>query len=84
MNGIFFHHRACRANNSRIIVSLRGFEVWRYQYFVTLRCADWHLGTQKVDTSAAALQEPAQSHFFKFHLQKEKSLYVHIMISVRT
>ena len=84
MNRIFLHDRAFRANISRIIVSLRRFEVWRYQYFVTLRCADWHLGTQQVDTLTAALQEPPQSHLFKFHLQKEKNLYVHIVISGRT
>jgi len=84
MNRIFLHDHASRADNSRIIVSLRRFEVWRYQYFVTLRCADWHLGTQKVVSSTAALQERPQSHFFKFNLKKQKSLCVHIMISVRT
>jgi hypothetical protein len=76
-NLIFLLDCASRANNSRIIVSLRRFEVWSYQYFVTLRCADWHLGTQKVDISPAALQEPLQSHSFKFNLKKRiASVYI--------
>jgi len=81
---IFLHDRASRANNSRIIVNLRRFEAWRYQYFVTLCCADWHLGTQKVDISTAALQERPQSHFFKFNLKNRRTPCVHTVISVRT